>query len=221
MLMEVIDPIPTNEEPSAAPINEAPVTANVKLDFILTYTQALEMGMKNVLSIVGCVVLWILTIWVPYINIGTTIAIMTLPIELSKGGIISPLGIFDRKYRERMGDVFLYLGFMSSAIMTGTVLFIVPGIVLSIAWTLGIYLLLDKKLGPIQALMASYAATNGNKWMIFLVSLAFGVAIGILSYLFGLLGVVGTILNVLLVICAVTVSMAINASIYKQLKDNK
>ena len=56
-----------------------------KVSFRLTFAEALEIGVKNAPSIIGCVVLWLLTIWVPYINVGTTIAINMLPIELAKG----------------------------------------------------------------------------------------------------------------------------------------
>ena len=55
-----------------------------KVSFRLTFAEALEIGVKNAPSIIGCVVLWLLTIWVPYINVGTTIAINMLPIELAK-----------------------------------------------------------------------------------------------------------------------------------------
>ena len=50
-----------------------------KVSFRLTFAEALEIGVKNAPSIIGCVVLWLLTIWVPYINVGTTIAINMLP----------------------------------------------------------------------------------------------------------------------------------------------
>lgn len=83
-----------------------------KVSFRLTFAEALEIGVKNAPSIIGCVVLWLLTIWVPYINVGTTIAINMLPIELAKGGVISPLGIFDAKYRKYMGDFLITTGLM-------------------------------------------------------------------------------------------------------------
>ena len=50
-------------------------------------------------SIIAAVALWLITIWIPYLNIGTTIAITLLPTQLAKGEIINPLGIFDAKYR--------------------------------------------------------------------------------------------------------------------------
>ena len=56
-----------------------------------------EIGVKNAASLVGALFLWIITIWIPYLNVGTTIAINTIPLELSKGKVISPFFIFDGK----------------------------------------------------------------------------------------------------------------------------
>lgn len=52
--------------------------------------EGIGVGLKNSLSLLGAIVLWILTIWIPYINVGTTIAIYTIPVALSKGKVISP-----------------------------------------------------------------------------------------------------------------------------------
>ena len=65
----------------------------------------------------GATVLWLLTIWIPYLNVGTTIAMNTIPIELSKGKVISPLFIFDGKYRKYMGEYFTLIGLMYLAII--------------------------------------------------------------------------------------------------------
>ena len=62
--------------------------------------EGIGVGLKNSLSLLGAIVLWILTIWIPYINVGTTIAIYTIPVALSKGKVISPTFIFDAKYRQ-------------------------------------------------------------------------------------------------------------------------
>ena len=77
---------------------------NKKLDFKELLTNTITIGLKNFPSLIGCVVLWILTIWIPYVNVGTTIAIFTLPAALSKGKIISPLEIFNKKYFKFMGE---------------------------------------------------------------------------------------------------------------------
>lgn len=41
----------------------------------------------------------------------------TIPIELSKGKVISPLFIFDGKYRKYMGEYFTLIGLMYLAII--------------------------------------------------------------------------------------------------------
>ena len=148
-----------------------------KVSFRLTFAEALEIGVKNAPSIIGCVVLWLLTIWVPYINVGTTIAINMLPIELAKGGVISPLGIFDAKYRKYMGDFLITTGLMIIPVFIASLFMIVPGIVLSIAWSLAYFFLFEKKKNPMQAISASNEATYGSKWTMFLVTLVFGIMV--------------------------------------------
>ena len=68
-----------------------------KLVFKDVLSNGVSTGLKNFLSLIGCVVLWLLTVWIPYINVGTTIAIITLPAALSKGAVISPLEIFNKR----------------------------------------------------------------------------------------------------------------------------
>lgn len=48
-----------------------------KLDFAETLKDSIEIGVKNAPSIVVAVILWLVTIWIPYLNIGTTIAFIT------------------------------------------------------------------------------------------------------------------------------------------------
>ena len=197
-----------------------------KVSFRLTFAEALEIGVKNAPSIIGCVVLWLLTIWVPYINVGTTIAINMLPIELAKGGVISPLGIFDEKYRKYMGDFLITTGLMIIPVFIASLFMIVPGIVLSIAWSLAYFFLFEKKKNPMQAISASNEATYGSKWTMFLVTLVFGIMVGIV---FGILFAICLAINVgfitflvmfVLIVLAASVRMAIDASFWKQLKDN-
>jgi len=54
-----------------------------KLDFAETLKDSIAIGVKNAPSVVVAVALWLVTIWIPYINIGTTIAISLLPVELA------------------------------------------------------------------------------------------------------------------------------------------
>ena len=101
-----------------------------KLDFSETLKDSIAIGVKNAPSVVVAVALWLVTIWIPYINIGTTIAISLLPVELAKGSVINPLGIFDSKYRRYMGEYLITAGLMVIPIYIAFVFMIVPGIVL-------------------------------------------------------------------------------------------
>ena len=80
-------------------------------------SEGIGLGIKNAISMLGATILWLLTIWIPYLNVGTTIAMTTIPIELSKGRVISPLFIFDGKYRKFMGEYFTLIGLMYRAII--------------------------------------------------------------------------------------------------------
>ena len=197
-----------------------------KLDFSETLKDSIAIGVKNAPSVVVAVALWLVTIWIPYINIGTTIAISLLPVELPKGSVINPLGIFDSNYRRYMGEFFITMGLMIFPIFIGVLFMVIPGIVLSIAWTLSYYFLIEKGKNPIQAIKASNDATYGSKWTMFLVTLVFGIMVGIV---FGILFAICLAINVgfitflvmfVLIVLAASIRMAIDASFWKQLKDN-
>lgn len=167
-----------------------------------------------------------MTIWIPYINIGTTIAVCLLPTELAKGNVINPLGIFDAKYRRYMGEYFITMGLMIFPTLIATVFMVVPGIVLSLAWSLAYFFLIDKNKNPMQAIKASNDATYGSKWTMFFITLAFVIALYIIGGIFGVIcGLIGSQFLTIVVMAAlfivfVSIGMAVEASIWKQLKDN-
>ena len=197
-----------------------------KLDFGETLKDSIAIGVKNAPSVIAAVALWLITIWIPYLNVGTKIAIALLPTQLAKGEIINPLGIFDSKYRRYMGEFFITMGLMVFPIFIGVLFMIVPGIVLSIAWTLSYYFLIEKGKNPIQAIKASNDATYGSKWTMFFVSLVVGVLFGIVFGIFQAIcnaigvGFITFVIMFILYVLAISISMAINASFWKQLKDN-
>ena len=128
-------------------------------------SEGIGLGIKNAISMLGATILWLLTIWIPYLNVGTTIA------------------IFDGKYRKFMGEYFTLIGLMYLAIIPALFFMIVPGIIISIGWSLAIYILLDKGVAPGEAMIQSNKATYGYKWTIFGVSLLLGVAFYILLWI--------------------------------------
>ena len=176
--------------------------------------------------VIAAVALWLITIWIPYLNVGTTIAITLLPTQLAKGEIVNPLGIFDSKYRRYMGEFFITMGLMVFPIFIGVLFMVIPGIVLSIAWTLSYYFLIEKGKNPIQAIKASNDATYGSKWTMFFVSLVVGVLFGIVFGIFQAIcnaigiGFITFVVMFILYVLAISISMSISASFWKQLKDN-
>lgn len=197
-----------------------------KLDFGETLKDSVAIGVKNAPSVIAAVALWLITIWIPYLNVGTTIAITLLPTQLAKGEIVNPLGIFDSKYRRYMGEFFITMGLMVFPIFIGVLFMVIPGIVLSIAWTLSYYFLIEKGKNPIQAIKASNDATYGSKWTMFAVALVFGVAAAIVMLIFSAIcgminvGFITFVVMFALIVIVMSVGMAISASYWKQLKDN-
>lgn len=43
-----------------------------KLDFGETLKDSVAIGVKNAPSVIAAVALWLITIWIPYLNVGTT-----------------------------------------------------------------------------------------------------------------------------------------------------
>ena len=200
------------------------------LDFSETLRDSLCIGIKNAPSIIAAVVLYLVTIWIPYINIGTTIAITLLPTQLAKGEVINPASIFDSKYRRYMGEYLITTGLMILPILIAFAFLYIPGIVLSLAWSLSYYFLIEKGKNPMEAIKASNDATYGSKWTMFFVMLVFCIVFGIAAVIVLLIfnaicgminvGFITFIVMFALIVIIMSVGMAISASYWKQLKDN-
>lgn len=184
-------------------------------------SEGIKIGIKNAASMLGATVLWLLTIWIPYLNVGTTIAMMTIPIELSRGKVISPLFIFDGKYRQYMGEFFTLIGLMYLAIIPALFFMIVPGIIISIGWTLAIYILLDKGIAPGEAMIRSNKATYGYKWSIFGVKfvlyLIYFILLSIIISVLMSSAFLGLVLWFILIALFVVVDLGCTAVIYRNL----
>lgn len=197
-----------------------------KLDFAETLKESIEIGVKNAPSVIVAVALWLVTIWIPYINIGTTIAISLLPVELAKGNVVNPLSIFDSKYRRYMGEYLITTGLMVIPIYIAFIFLIIPGIVLSLSWALAFYFLIDKGKNPMQAIKASNDATYGNKWTMFFVMLVFiviaGIVLGIISLVCSAIdvGFITFVVTFIFIVLAASIRMAIDASFWKQMQNN-
>ncbi|MBR2624452.1 MAG: hypothetical protein IKC96_04920 [Paludibacteraceae bacterium] len=199
----------------------------IELPVIETIKEAVKIGVKNAPSIIGAVVLYVLTCWIPYLNVGTTIAICTIPVELSKGKVISPLFIFDAKYRKNFGEFILLVGLMYLGISIAALFLVIPAIVISIAWSLAIYIFLDKGINFAQALTESNRITYGYKKKMFwinvvlqiFIGICWGIAFGIFSALSGSTvgAIIGAILLLAVCICSIAVSISVSGVIYRKL----
>lgn len=91
-------------------------------------------------------------------------------------------------------------------ISLGLVVFIVPGVILALGLWMGRWYLVDQQLGPIEALKASWTATDGHKGNLFLLYL-----------LGGLLGVAGAMACCVGIFPAQAVILLAEAIVYQRL----
>lgn len=106
-----------------------------------------------------------------------------------------------------------YLGFFALFILivgVGFVLLIIPGIILALTFGLGKYLVIDRGLGPVEALKESRRITKGSRLKLFLLML---VII--------LLNIVGTIAFLVGLFVTVPVSLLALVHAYRVLEKNK
>jgi len=181
-----------------------------KMTFQGILSNGFTIGLKNVVSLILIFLLWIVTIWIPYLNVGTTIALASLPLSLSRGKMISPMEIFDAKYRKYMGEFFVHSGLKSMALFPAFLFMIVPGIIISLSWCLSLLLLIDKGISPADALTESNKLTYGHKWVIFFVYLVLILPLIILP-------MITPVLNFIYLFFFVPMVLGCNAHIYASL----
>jgi len=91
-------------------------------------------------------------------------------------------------------------------VLGGIILFIIPGIIWAIKFQFFPYLIIDKKLGPIEALKQSAAITQGVKWQLWVFSLATGVV-----------NIIGALLLIVGLFVTIPVTMLATAFVYRKL----
>ena len=141
------------------------------------------LAIKNVGSMLLIILLYVLTIWVPYINLGTSIAMYAFVIAMARNEPFTVEELFSAKYRKLIGPILLLFGMSFLAIVFGLLWLVVPGIVVALAWGQASYLIVDKNLDPMEALKTSYKITYGKKWTIFLSAFILGLLFGIVNLL--------------------------------------
>lgn len=108
-------------------------------------------GAKHVVDVIGWIALWIVEI----------------------GGIVIALKIVDHKvpkledlykHYPLLLNYFLVNLFMGFIVILGLIFLIVPGIYFAMKYYFAVNLVIDKKMGPIEAMKASSKMTEGIKW---------------------------------------------------------
>ena len=190
-------------------------------------SEGIGLGIKNFVSIFVAYILFFLTCWIPYINVGTSIALVNLPITLSKsnGNIISPTFIFDGQYRKYMGEFFNLMGLMAISLIPAFLFLFVPGIIISYGWSQAYYLMFDKELAPSESMMQSTKITYGYKstlfWIDIIISVVASIAIGVIIWLVGLIidsSVVTMIVMALIISLVAVIRVGCNAVVYRELQ---
>ncbi|MGB3345038.1 MAG: FHA domain-containing protein [Aequorivita sp.] len=211
----------TSDNSFAGPIQNE----EVDLSIGKIISEGLRIGLQNTGTIIIAFLLWILTIWIPYLNIGTTIAMVTLPVGMSKGKIMSPVEIFESKYRRYFGAFFLLAGFILLGLLISLQFLVIPAIVLSLAWSQAFYLLVDKGLNVTECLRVSNNITYNHKTniffsffivMILLYSSIFLLFL-LISQLGGYLYFFVFVFYALGFLCYLVMNIGMNAYIYQQL----
>lgn len=192
-----------------------------KLPVIETLGEGISIGLKNLPSLFVAALLYILTIWIPYINVGTTIAMYSIPGRLAKGEIISPIFIFESRYRKNMALFLLLFAFVYFTIYMAALFLLIPAIVVGLALSFAFYIFLDEEITPTEAMRRSNEATYGNKWRIFFVNILYGACFElvflIIIFLTHKILWLCILLGIVLILALIPISQGIESVIYKKL----
>lgn len=186
-----------------------------KLNIQQTLADGVRLGFKNIVNLLLMTLLFMITFWIPYLNVGTTIGFYKAIIALSKGEPIDPTSIFNKDNFKSLGDFFLLLGLETAGIGAAAMFFLFPALVVSLAWQFAIYFFLDRKTSPLKSLGLSYDTTCGEKWRLFFVYFSLAVCICAVLFLIALIPKVGPALCFLALICILPVTIGVEATLYK------
>jgi len=188
--------------------------------------KSFERGIKYLVPVLVNTILWIVTLWIPYLNVGTTIGLMVgIITKMARDEEVAMTEIFKPEYRKFMGEYFLVMGFIMAGVMAGMIFLYMPGIVIAIAWMLAPLFVIDKGMTPIDAISKSNNVTYGKKWTIFgslvIIGVAGMIALMLGAFILGKIPAIGGFLSLIWFIGAyalvLTVNMACMSVIYGEL----
>ncbi len=185
--------------------------------------ESIAKGLKNFAPLAVNVLLWIVTFWIPYINIGTTIGLFVgIMTKIAKDEPLSMTEIFNEKYRKNFGEYIIVSSLMAMGIYVGMLFMVIPGIIIAIAWSLAVPLVIDKEINPSEAISLSNKLTYGHKWAIFgsqfLLGLIIYIAIAIVTAIVSMiLGFLGALVGLAGFALMVSIMIAAQSVIYNSL----
>ena len=188
--------------------------ATEELDIMQTIREGILYGLKNFFPLLLMVILYAVTVWIPYLNIGTTIGLYKAVIGIGRGETIDPTAIFAKENFKNLSGFFLLLGLLYMGITVACFFILIPGLVMSIAWGFAVYFFLDKKVSPLKSLQLSYDSTFGNKWRIFLVGLLCGLLISVICGILTAIPKVGMVLCGVAAILSCAIMVAVEGVMY-------
>lgn len=204
---------------------------NVTIDFSKTMGEAFSIGFGHC-GTCGCAfLLWFLTCWIPYLNMGTTYGLVDMQNAWARGESFKATDIFASKYRRMLPELLLTSGFRCLPVFAGILLFI-PAIVLGISTMFSTLIVLDRGYSPVEAVKESNRITYGSKWAIFGVRFILGIIIGIVTGIFSLIltvisfksagvMIVSSILYIIVTaFVLIPIDYGITTSIWRQLSQN-
>ncbi|MAZ67315.1 hypothetical protein CL652_00920 [bacterium] len=116
-------------------------------------------------------------------GVGTAVNLIDFAIQviLGMGMTLILLRVYDQvdtDYTDLLEPLHLFWKYLAMTILVlvvvfvGFVLFIIPGIIAGIALAFASYLVIDRNLGPVEALKESMRITHGHRWNLFIFGLS-------------------------------------------------
>lgn len=164
--------------------------ANKKLMLLLVVSFFSIIFLNSILqkSIEGRFVLsFMLTIVYVFVSVFISIGLIQIMLKICRGGQAKVSEMFgEKKYLWKFIGGSLVYGLI---VVLGYLLFIIPGIIWQIKYGFYQYLIIDKNMGPIEAIKESGKMTYGFKWKIFFLQLSIlGIClVGLLFFGIGVL----------------------------------
>ena len=150
------------------------------LSFSLAFSEGFASGTRNVLRLLAMSLLFVLTCWIPYINVGTFIALSTLSAQYATGNAVNPLSIFDSRFRRSMGNFMILQVLVAAVVFASGFFWFIPALVLFYSWNLASLFVVENGMNPLDAMDASHKCTYGSKWTMFAVHLVYGLCVALI-----------------------------------------